>query len=32
LANDGGARDNITVVLVLFDPGDSNAGSLGEAQ
>ena len=31
-ANDGGARDNITVVVVRFDPGDSNAGSLGEAQ
>ena len=31
-ANDGGARDNITVVLVRFDPGDSTAGSPGEAQ
>jgi protein phosphatase len=31
-ANDGGARDNITVVLVRFDQGDSNAGSPGEAQ
>ena len=31
-ANDGGARDNITVVLVRFDPGDSTAGRPGEAQ
>jgi protein phosphatase len=31
-ANDAGARDNITVVLVRFDPGDSIAGSPGEAQ
>ena len=31
-ANDGGARDNITVVLVRFDPGDFNAGNPGNAQ
>jgi protein phosphatase len=31
-ANDGGARDNITVVLVRFDAGDFNAGNPGDAQ
>ena len=31
-ANDGGARDNITVVIVRFDPADSTAGSPSDAQ
>ena len=31
-ANDGGARDNITVLVVRFDPGDANARRTGEAQ
>jgi len=30
-ANDAGARDNITVVLVRFDPADFNAGNPGDA-
>ena len=31
-ANDGGGRDNITVVIVRFDPADSNAGNPVEAR
>jgi len=31
-ANDGGARDNITLVLVRFDPADVDAGSPGDSQ
>ena len=31
-ANDGGARDNITLVIVRFDPGDSDAGNPGHAR
>jgi serine/threonine protein phosphatase PrpC len=31
-ANDGGARDNITVVLIRFDAGDFNPGNSVDAQ
>jgi PPM family protein phosphatase len=31
-ANDGGARDNITLLIVRFDPADSDAGNPGDAR
>ena len=31
-ANDGGARDNITLLIVRFDPTDSEAGTPGDAR
>ena len=31
-ANDGGGRDNITLLIVRFDPDDSNAGKPVDAR
>jgi PPM family protein phosphatase len=31
-ANDGGGQDNITLLIVRFDPADSNAGDPGNGQ
>ena len=31
-ANDGGARDNITLLIARFDPADSDAGNPGDAR
>jgi serine/threonine protein phosphatase PrpC len=31
-ANDGGGRDNITLLIVRFDPADADAGSPGDAR
>ena len=31
-ANDGGARDNITVLIVRFDSADSDAGTGGDGR
>jgi len=31
-ANDGGGRDNITLLIVRFDPADANAGNPGDAR
>ena len=31
-ANEGGASDNITLLIVRFDPADSDAGNPGDAR